>query len=130
MNDFETNPRGTVEQLQKRIAELEAELDALNQDVTERLQNDSDTIHRLHTNLAEATRVNDELRGRMQSMTEALEFYADPDTYFAVEFLFDPPCGRFRNDFSEGYDSYVLYNRPMPGKLARQCLGVEPDEMP
>ena len=44
---------------------------------------------------------------------ETLKFYADPDTYFAIAFLPDPPCGEFINDFDE---------LRKPGALARKTL--------
>lgn len=47
---------------------------------------------------------------------EALEFYAEPDTYFAILFLPDPPCGEFWDDFEE------IDGRERPGKLARATL--------
>lgn len=50
------------------------------------------------------------------AMREALEFYADPDTYFAIGFMPDAPCGDFINDFEETGDGYK------PGKKARAAL--------
>lgn len=55
-------------------------------------------------------------------LRSALEFYADPETYFAVAFLFDPPCGGFESDFSEvDHPHFDLW----PGKLARAALRGE-----
>ncbi len=54
-------------------------------------------------------------------LTEALEFYADPDSYFGVGFLIDPPCGEFVDDFSDDF-KFNQYGRPMPGKCARAVL--------
>lgn len=51
---------------------------------------------------------------------DALTAYADPASYHAVAFLFDRPCGEFADDFSRVRESG--YNRPMPGKLARQAF--------
>lgn len=34
-------------------------------------------------------------------LAEALEFYADPETYFGIGFLPDKPCGPFISDGSE-----------------------------
>lgn len=57
----------------------------------------------------------------MTKLRIALEFYADPDTYSAIGFAFDPPCGGFVDDFSAtGYP----YDRPMPGQRARKALGI------
>jgi hypothetical protein len=46
----------------------------------------------------------------------ALEFYADPETYFAWGFISDPPCGDFGDDFSETELGVK------PGKRARSTL--------
>jgi hypothetical protein len=55
-------------------------------------------------------------------LKEALEFYANPDTYFGCGFLFDRPTGGFDSDFDEGHEDY---DRPMPGKAARAALRGE-----
>lgn len=49
----------------------------------------------------------------MQELIDALIFYADPETYFAIGFFPDPPCGDFVNDFDE---------TGKPGALARKTL--------
>lgn len=54
-------------------------------------------------------------------LQDALAFYGDPQTYHAVAFLFDPPCGGFDDDFDEEHGE-PFYDRPMPGKLARETL--------
>jgi hypothetical protein len=46
-------------------------------------------------------------------LIKALIFYADPDTYFAIGFFPDPPCGEFINDFDK---------TKKPGALARKVL--------
>ena len=46
-------------------------------------------------------------------LIETLQFYADPDTYFAIGFFPDNPCGDFINDFD---------NTGKPGAFARQTL--------
>mgnify|MGYP001563941885 FL=1 len=53
-------------------------------------------------------------------VVDALEMYAREDSYHAVAFLFDRPCGDFADDFSRVKDSD--YNRPMPGKTARAAF--------
>lgn len=53
-------------------------------------------------------------------LREALAFYADPDSYFAMVIMADPPCGEFSEDFSEDHSGD--YDRPMPGKRARAAL--------
>lgn len=48
---------------------------------------------------------------------KALDFYADPGTYFAIGFFPDLPCGEFIKDFSATPD---LGNKP--GKKARKAI--------
>ena len=57
---------------------------------------------------------------KIKRLIKALVSYGNPDSYFAIGFLLDHPCGSFANDFEiiPGGD----YDRPMPGKLARQTL--------
>ena len=52
----------------------------------------------------------------------ALAMYADPESYFAISFLFDRPCGAFGDDFSEDHGGD--FERPMPGKLARATFAA------
>jgi hypothetical protein len=58
------------------------------------------------------------LQRRLLRAEEALDFYADPDTYFACAFLFDPPCGAFHEDFSRVEGDTT----DRPGKRAREAL--------
>lgn len=51
-------------------------------------------------------------------MVETIQLYADPGFYHGCGFVFDRPTGGFDEDFS--YDEN--YQRPVPGKLARQTL--------
>lgn len=61
-------------------------------------------------------------------MRGALEFYANPETYHACGFLFDPPTGGFDEDFSDDH-GHEDYPRATPGKTARQALSaLEPKE--
>jgi len=60
-------------------------------------------------------------KGRKDQLGDALEFYADPGTYHAISFMFDPPCGGFDTDFDEEHGD-KFYERPMPGKRARKAL--------
>ena len=63
---------------------------------------------------------------RYRTIMKALWFYADPDTYNAIAFLTDPPCGEFSEDMSiaDDWSSTGPYNRPMPGKRAREAIEV------
>ncbi len=56
---------------------------------------------------------------KKDKLRKALEFYADPETYFAIGFFPDPPNGEFMDDFSETELGYK------PGKRARIALGLE-----
>ncbi|MDD5649734.1 MAG: hypothetical protein PHF86_04840 [Candidatus Nanoarchaeia archaeon] len=49
----------------------------------------------------------------MKELIEALCFYADPDTYFAIGFFPDLPCGEFIKDFDES---------KKPGARARSVI--------
>ncbi len=64
------------------------------------------------------------LEERIEELEKALEFYADPETYFAIAFFPDNPSGEFMNDFSDDHGHYN-FNREMPGKLAREILKNE-----
>lgn len=49
---------------------------------------------------------------------DALEVYANPESYHAMAFAVDRPAGSFADDFSKDH-GHPYYERPMPGKLAR-----------
>jgi hypothetical protein len=61
------------------------------------------------------------LRSQLSQAQAALEFYADPETYHAIAYAFDRPCGAFTEDFSEDHGN-PFYDRAMPGKTARAAL--------
>lgn len=52
------------------------------------------------------------------NLAEALAFYADPDSYFAIAIMADRPCGEFADDVSKD----ETYGRHMPGAKARAAL--------
>jgi hypothetical protein len=56
---------------------------------------------------------------RLATAEAALSLYADPDSYFAIAIWSDPPCGWFADDFGPD-DEFPDYERPMPGKAARE----------
>ena len=60
---------------------------------------------------------------RLDRIIDALEFYADWETYFAVGFSFDPPCGEFVKDFSS------INGTMRPGKRARKALRIVDEVM-
>lgn len=58
----------------------------------------------------------DQQRTVIDGLVEALEFYAAPETYFAIGFFADRPCGEFIHDFEE------TELEVKPGKRARTAL--------
>jgi hypothetical protein len=50
-----------------------------------------------------------------------VEFYADPETYFAIGFIADPPCGDFADDFGEDYKHEGMQGL-RPGRRAREAI--------
>lgn len=54
----------------------------------------------------------------LAQLLDAVEFYADPDTYFAIGIFGDSPCGEFIEDVEE-IDGAVR-----PGKRARAALAL------
>ena len=61
------------------------------------------------------------LAEEVERLRAALEFYADPETYFGIAFLADPPCGGFAEDFSDDHGDDTLPG-PRPGARARRAL--------
>lgn len=57
-----------------------------------------------------------EVTAELNDAVEVLEFYGNPDTYFAIGFLPDTPCGEFMQDFSE------VAGVMRPGKRARDLF--------
>ena len=68
----------------------------------------------------------------LETLLEALDFYANPDTYWACSFIFDRPTGGFDDDFSDHkeYGDFLDGNTPdcyyedreRPGMAARKAL--------
>lgn len=92
---------------ENKIAELEAEV--------ERLQND---LLKTRTINGQLGLQSVEFGGQIDRLREALEFYANPETYFAIALLTDPPCGDFATDESETNTELGI----RPGKRAREAL--------
>jgi hypothetical protein len=70
----------------------------------------------------------EQLQSRIRELEDALEFYADPMTYFAIGFFPDAPCGEFIED-GEPFDHNMQLcdeDSPhatwRPGKRARAAL--------
>jgi hypothetical protein len=60
-------------------------------------------------------------------LLEALDFYANPDTYHAILAIGDPPCGDFIRDVAplkedDPYEDYRRDNGDYYGKRAREAL--------
>ena len=61
-------------------------------------------------------RVKSNLNKELRRAYKVIKYYANPETYFAIGFFPDPPCGDFMKDFSET-DLGLK-----PGKKARKFL--------
>lgn len=57
-----------------------------------------------------------------QEVIDALAFYGDPDTWFAVAVFGDRPCGEITEDWSEHGDINYPEGDQRPGKRAREAL--------
>ena len=58
---------------------------------------------------------------RLSVLLEALCMYGDPESYHAMSFMGDRPCGAFADDFGTEHGD-EFYGRDMPGKTARNAL--------
>lgn len=54
----------------------------------------------------------------LKKVIDTLGFYGDPETYFAIGFFADPPCGGFMEDFR---DTEGMGRKP--GNKAELMLG-------
>jgi len=113
---------GNTEDLRalERLRELDRlrELERLIEIITH-LQNERD----------EARRWARKLYVENEKLTDALLFYASPETYFAISLIVDRPAGDFVDDISVVDDDWG----ERPGKLARETLddlGRKIDFMP
>ena len=71
------------------------------------------------------------LEREAKCLHEALQFYANPGTYFATRVIVDPPCGDFCNDYSKitreqgskfGWECYRGDKDNYYGKTARKAI--------
>lgn len=74
----------------------------------------------LENQLADAMNDLHRTEAALRTAVEALGFYADPESYFAVAIAGDPPCGDFAYDFDEQHSRPDM--GPRHGKLARETL--------
>lgn len=63
----------------------------------------------------------EKLKQRINELEDALAFYADPSTYFAIGFFPDPPCGDFMDDFEDCSRLDPNLGKE-PGRKAREAL--------
>ena len=65
-----------------------------------------------------------ELEGKVEHRVAALDFYADPQTYWNCSFSAEPPFGKFVSDIEivggNNYRGFSLNGHP--GKLARETI--------
>lgn len=102
---------GLVEDLSQRLAQSEAAHSVLAEQALDKV----DVIRALKQKLAQSDDAGK--KALAGELIEALGFYADPSTYFAIGFFPDHPCGDFINDFSKTDDLGMK-----PGKRARKAL--------
>lgn len=124
---------GLLEQLE--AAQAEAELkriethhaNAKRQSIEEQLEvwktGCDEYIAQRNQEMQRATRLEEQ----NETLREALAFYADPETYFAIAFMADPPCGEFADDFEEldgalGHPDGGAWTKP--GKRAREAYAA------
>lgn len=74
-------------------------------------------VQQLETENARLRKDNAEIQAQLSDAIPVLEFYGDPDTYFAIAFLNDAPSGEFMEDFTE-----VEPGRFKLGKRARELF--------
>lgn len=117
MTDYYKLYRKQQIQIESLLAELDTrtmERDYWHNATAFALKQNKNDNNRLRQDIAKLTDENERLRA-------ALEQYANPAFYHAIMFMFDRPCGGFADDFSDDHGD-AFYDRPMPGKAAREAL--------
>jgi hypothetical protein len=74
----------------------------------------SDTLQSLRAERDEANR-------RSKELLSVLAFYANPETYYAIGFIPDRPCGEFETDFDSEYEHEDMQG-PRPGARGRKAI--------
>lgn len=124
-SNMEPHPDGgyvefqVVTQLREEIAELNGDKGELVEKLAgaeERVTQLQDRIEELEGLVRSVNRRAEIAEVRIAEQEEALRFYADPDTYFAIGLFADPPCGDFVHDLEE------IDGVERPGKRARAAL--------
>lgn len=105
----------------KTVKELEADNERLARLADSTIEANA-AAHGAECRADKAEADNARLEADLAAKDEALEFYADPETYLAIGFFPDPPCGEFMDDWSDTGPEYGA----RPGKRARQALADHP----
>ena len=93
-------------------------------DHVENLREIAETLRELKAPAAAAH--TERAAAELERLQEIVHFYADPQIYHAIAFLVDRPAGSFADDFSEDEETRAHgYDRPMPGKRAREALPAD-----
>lgn len=100
------------------LSEIAADTEAIRSDEFDDI---CDAFPEVFAALHEREQQLKDLQSQLNEAREALTFYADPTTYFAIGFLGDAPAGEFLDDFSEV--TWPGGKGFKPGKRARAALG-------
>lgn len=98
-------------------------IEMLELEMRDRLRAKDAEIERLTSQLEVRASIIAKLSDQQNELVAALEFYADPETYFAIMCLGDPPCGEFIKDYSDDHGHPDLVG-PRYGKRARAALAA------
>lgn len=108
----------TIRRLTTENNSLKAEVERLKTWIEE---NPNNTLVRIQKVTIDTQAIRlENLESQLQKAIEGLEFYADPDTYFAIAFIPDSPCGDFNSDFEIMDENGIEVDRA--GKKARRTL--------
>lgn len=101
------------------VRSQQSEIDALTDDISRALET-----------IAAENEARVAAEKREAALREALSFYADPESYFAIALWTDPPCGEFADDLDESYKDMPEFETNMegerPGARARKALAGGP----
>jgi hypothetical protein len=105
----------TIDNLRRKLADVEQSEEFLTCKVTEL----TDALENAKLSEGYAMQTVENLHKEVAELRDVLKFYANPETYFAIGFFPDRPCGEFIDDFSETELDMK------PGKRARAALRRE-----
>jgi hypothetical protein len=115
-----------AEKAEERLKEVERQRDNANaalEEAEQRAHRWKDEAQRAGAEADKAEAALADRDRQVRELRDALAFYADPDTYFAIGFAGDSPCGEFLEDLEE------IGGAPRPGKRARAAL-TQPSSAP